>query len=265
MTNSTTHVLPRRTLLRRLAGGGAVVWSSLASRPTHAAIKGPPPLIMLDPGHGGHDPGAIGAGGSLEKDVTLASALAVKAALEASGQFRVALTRGRDRYISLDRRVELARDLDAHLFLSFHADIDPAATVRGAAVYTLASTASDPETEALATRENGPDVSQTAPVPPGWRGCSGFAKPRVPRARSAHLAHQLIRDMEPTLTVLPAPERRANFAVLHASEIPSALIEMGFLSNLDDEAALNDPDHRRLIAESVTRTVETWFTRVGAG
>ncbi len=257
----------RRQILHRLTGGGAVLWTCLAgpaARMALAGIRAAPPLILLDPGHGGHDPGAIGATGTLEKDVTLAGARAVKAALEAGGRYRVVLTRATDRFIALGQRVDMARDQGADLFLSLHADSDPAATVRGAAVYTLANRASDTETEALANRENGVDAG-AAPdgVDPGVSRILASLANREVRAKSARIAHQLVRDFERDLPVLPSPERRANFTVLQTAGIPSVLIEMGFLSNPGDEAALNDPDHQALIASAVNRTVDIWFAQGG--
>src|SRR3984957_3571580 len=149
----------RRLILRRLAGGGAVFCTFLAkmnaSSKAAATNSRLPPLVLLDPGHGGRDPGATGLTGTLEKDVTLASALALKISLEAAGRYRVALTRTEDHYVSREDRVAIAHNLGASLFLSMHADQLSDPSVRGASVYTLARTASDAETEALAERENG--------------------------------------------------------------------------------------------------------------
>jgi len=260
----------RRLILRQLAGGGAIFCTFLADlnkNLARAATSGgrgrhTAPLIVIDPGHGGRDPGATGITGTLEKDVTLASALALAAALVELGRFRVELTRIEDRYITREGRIDIARDLDASLFLSMHADkvVDPA--VRGAAVYTLAKRASDVETEALADRENGllpGEDGGMARVAPEVSEILASLASRQTRAASSRIAHQLVRDMEPNLPVLPSPERHANFTVLHAAGIPSVLIEMGFLSNPADEAALNDPAHRDLIARSMARAVETWF------
>jgi N-acetylmuramoyl-L-alanine amidase len=218
---------------------------------------------MLDPGHGGRDPGATGMAGTLEKDVTLAAAVALRANLEAGGRYHVALTRSEDRYVAREDRVDIARDLGASLFLSMHADILSDPTVRGASVYTLARRASDAQTAALADRENG--------LAPGEDSHAGTVAPRVSeilaslaaretRAASTRIAHQLVRDLGHRLPVLPTPERHANFTVLHAADVPSVLIEMGFLSNPLDEAALNDAAYRDVIARAMTRAVDAWFT-----
>jgi N-acetylmuramoyl-L-alanine amidase len=214
------------------------------------------PLVLIDPGHGGHDPGASGVTGTLEKHVTLASALALKAALQEAGRYRVELTRSRDQYVTLDHRVRLAQQLGASLVLSMHADevSDPA--VRGASVYTLAKSASDAETAALADRENG---GHADPVAPEVSEILASLAARETRAASARIAHQLVQDFKRGLPVLTRPERHANFAVLHTADIPGVLIEMGFLSNPEDEAALNDPIHRALIAHAMSRAVDAWF------
>jgi N-acetylmuramoyl-L-alanine amidase len=265
--------LGRRRILRRFIGSGAFFWTFLAaldSRPAVAGLAGVTrrriPLVILDPGHGGPDPGAIGTTGTLEKDVTLASARTLKAVLEESGRYRVELTRTEDHYVPREDRVTIARDLGASLFLSMHADQLSDPSVRGASVYTLAKAASDAQTEALAGRENG--------LVPGENGHTGDVAPEVSeilaslaaretRAASTRIAHQLVRDMERRLPVLPSPERHANFTVLHADGIPSVLIEMGFLSNVADEAALNDPAHREIIARAMTRAVDSWFSEPG--
>jgi len=266
---STGMRIRRRLILRRFAGAGAVFCTVLANLHPRVArarqsddAQRRPPLIILDPGHGGADPGATGVAGTLEKHITLASALVLKGALEAHGRYRVELTRARDQYVAREKRVEIARDLGADLFLSMHADrlADPA--VRGASVYTLARQASDAETEALAERENGlapgPDGRMRA-MPPEVSGILASLAARRNRAASTRMAHQLVLDLERRLPVLPTPERHANFTVLHAAGIPSVLIEMGFLSNPADEAALNDPAHRQVIARAMTRAVDSWF------
>jgi N-acetylmuramoyl-L-alanine amidase len=262
----------RLVLSRTVVGGGSVLCTFLANldgtvalaSPFRATLRRPAPLIVLDPGHGGHDPGAIGVTGSFEKDIALASAQTLKACLEATGKYRVELTRTADRYVDPGDRVDIARDLGASLFLSMHADKLSDPSVRGASVYTLAKQASDAETEALAERENGwasDDDSEAGHVPEILVSLAA----RANRIASSRIAHQLASDMGQDLPVLPQPERHANFIVLHSAGIPSVLIEMGFLSNPADEASLNDPGHRDVIARSVTRAVNAWFGSVRDG
>jgi N-acetylmuramoyl-L-alanine amidase len=265
----------RRQLLYRLVSGGAVFCTFLCELNRSPAQAAPPraptrrrPLIVLDPGHGGRDPGASGVARTLEKDVTLSSALALRAILEANGRFSVEMTRSRDRFVRREDRADMARDLGASLFLSLHADRMPNASIRGASVYTLAPRASDAETEALANRENGVSIgteNQAAAVAPGVSEILASLAARETRAASSRIAHQLVRDLKRDLPVLPSPERHANFTVLRAAGIPSVLIEMGFLSNAADEAALNDAAHRELIARAMTRAVEAWFSRMREG
>src|SRR5271154_3631218 len=153
----TTMRIRRRLILRRLAGGGAIFCTLLGdlgksgaeTAPAGSAASRPLPLVILDPGHGGRDPGTTGVTGTLEKDVTLASGLALKTALEARGCYRVELTRTEDQYISREDRVDMTRILGAHLFLSLHADRLSNASVRGASVYTLAKRAAEAETEGV--------------------------------------------------------------------------------------------------------------------
>src|SRR6201985_3670372 len=162
----------RRLLLGRLATGSGIMGTFLLpsvvrtaqaaapsrhAAPPQSAARPPAPLVMLDPGHGGKDPGAIGVSGTLEKHVALATALELKRRLEAGGQYRVQLTRSRDIFIPLDDRVDRAQRDGAALFVSMHADALADHSVRGASVYTLAQTASDAQTAALARTENSAD------------------------------------------------------------------------------------------------------------
>jgi|SRR5580658_2780475 N-acetylmuramoyl-L-alanine amidase len=260
----------RRVILSRMASGGSAVLctflgglggNAALATPSRASSRRPAPLVILDPGHGGHDPGATGVTGTLEKDITLASALRLKACLEAGGHYRVELTRTMDRYVGREDRVDIARELGASLFLSMHADRLSDPSVRGASVYTLAKQASDRETEALADRENGFAAGEDSPAGHVPEILASLAA-RANRIASSRIAHQLASDMGRDLPVLPQPERHANFTVLHSAGIPSVLIEMGFLSNPADETSLNDPGHRELIARSVTRAVDAWFASV---
>jgi N-acetylmuramoyl-L-alanine amidase len=224
---------------------------------THAA-----PLIMLDPGHGGKDPGAIGVAGTYEKHVSLAAAHALRQRLEASGRYRVAMTRATDRFIPLQDRVAIAQDHGADLFVSMHADSVTNHDVRGASVYTLSTTASDRQTAALAISENDADRFGG----PGFTGVSpevarilASLVGRETRVDSAHLQQSMVENLAAATEMLPRPARHAAFAVLQSTEIPSVLVEMGFMSNFKDETELRQQAHRARVTQSMANAVDAWY------
>ena len=218
---------------------------------------------MLDPGHGGKDPGAIGVSGTFEKHVSLAAALELKRQLEADGRYRVELTRARDVFIALEDRVERAQRKGAALFVSMHADALSDRAVRGASVYTLAQTASDAQSAALARKENSADRflgRHGAATPrrmsrkysPAWCG----RKPGPDRHGSlAAWSATCIRICRCCKTLKGTP---ASWC-LKAADIPSVLVEMGFMSNARDEAALRQAEHRRRVAQAMRRAIDGYF------
>ena len=218
------------------------------------------PLVVIDPGHGGYDPGAIGRRGTEEKRLTLAGAQALRRKLQEGGKCRVAMTRERDDFISLADRVAFARTREAALLISLHADSAPGA--KGASVYTLAETASDPLAEALAQRENNADLAgglSLPSVPPEVQAILLSLMRQETRGDSARFARVAVRELNRAVPMLPKPRREAGFIVLKAPEVPSVLVEMGFLSDPEDEAALRKPEHRARIAASLARAVEAWL------
>ena len=241
-------VVTRRALL-----GAAWVGAS-----TEALARTPRPLVMLDPGHGGKDPGAVGAAGTFEKHVALATAIELKRQLEAGGRCRVALTRGKDVFIALEERVRRAQRQNAALLVSLHADALPDRGVRGASVYTLSNTASDAQTEALARRENNADRFEPGGrgVPPAVANILASLTRRETRAGSARAARALVGSLKSQVPMLTNPARHAGFAVLQAADVPSVLVEIGFMSNPLDETALRRADHRARIATAIRRGVE---------
>jgi N-acetylmuramoyl-L-alanine amidase len=266
--------LARPALPRRLPGppGRLMVEIAPASTEAFAAAtrrEGPLaqgsapalPLVVIDPGHGGHDPGAIGRRGTEEKRLTLTAAQALRRKLQEGGKCRVVLTRERDEFISLADRVAFARTREAALLISLHADSAPGA--KGASVYTLAETASDPLAEALARRENNADLAgglSLPSVPPEVQAILLSLMRQETRGDAARFAGAAVRELTRTVAILPKPRREADFIVLKAPEVPSVLVEMGFLSDPGDEAALRKPEHRALIAASLARAVEAWLT-----
>ncbi len=225
------------------------------------------PLVVLDPGHGGADPGAIGPGGTQEKRIVLAVAQELRRRLEAGGRVRVALTRGRDVFVPLAERVALARRQEAALLLSIHADSAPAghaAMARGASIYTLAETASDPFSAALARRENLADQAgglRLPSVPPDVQRILLSLMRAETRQGSERLARHTMQAMAGDLPLLTNPHRRAGFVVLKAPDVPSALVEIGFLSHPADEALLNRPAWRGRVADSLAEGVHAFVGR----
>ena len=224
-----------------------------------------PPLVVIDPGHGGRDPGASGTTPGLEeKDVTLELAKAIRDDLAASGRVRVALTREDDRFIPLPDRYAIARRLDADLFISLHADAAPANdAARGATVYTLSEVASDREAALLAQRENAADAI-------GGAALSNDANvnlilidlaQRESMDVSARFAQLLHREAAPLFAFQENWHRFAAFVVLKAPDIPSVLFEAGYISNEQDARFLSSDEGRREIATGLRRAIEAHFAR----
>lgn len=214
-------------------------------------------VVFIDPGHGGKDPGAISINGHKEKDITLKAAKELAKQLEATGQIRVILSRDSDQFLHLRKRIELARLHQADIFISLHADAAPSSTARGVSVFTLSDTASDKEAELLASRENkadligGPDLGATDPeITPALLGIFQ----REAMNQSSQFANELILAFD-DLPTLKRGHRFAGFAVLKSPDIPSVLIEMGFLTNRQDESYLLDASYRRKIMKRVTVAV----------
>jgi N-acetylmuramoyl-L-alanine amidase len=270
----TDWPITRRMLLSRAGSGAAVVGTFLlparfadaarvSARPPlpARAARPPAPLVMLDPGHGGKDPGAIGVSGTYEKQVALATAFELRRLLEAGGRYRVAMTRTTDRFVPLEERVARAQEHGAALFVSMHADALSDHGVRGASVYTLAPNASDAQTAQLAQRENSADrfAGPEFGVRPEIARILASLVQRETRVGSVRLARSLVGSLDRSLPMLPNPERHAGFVVLKAADIPSVLVEMGFMSNPLDEAQLRRPSHRAAVAGAMRDAVDAYF------
>ncbi len=233
------------------------------ARPAHRPAA-PLPLVMLDPGHGGKDPGCIGLGGTQEKHVVLATALELRRHLLVTGRYRVAMTRATDVFIPLAERVAIAEAQRAALFVSLHANASPDHTARGASVYVFADRASDRRAAAAAARENRAGGAGALPdVPPRVREILSSLMRRETRLHSAGLQHSLVRHLDSALPALSPNARHARFAVLRAPDIASTLVELGFLTNHQDEALLRQPRHRILLANAMARSVDAYFHAVG--
>lgn len=254
---------PESVFLRQTASSGAPRGSAEAARQDPPARK---PLVMLDPGHGGRDPGAIGPARTQEKHVALAAAIELRRVLERGGRVRVAMTRTRDVFVPLPDRVRAAQRAGADLFVSIHADALDDRSVRGASVYTLSERASDPLAERVARNENGADrfagPSFSGVTPEAARILISLVR-RDTLNGAARMARITVSSLARDLTMLPNSHRFAGFMVLKAPDVPSVLVEMGFLSNPQDEALLRRPEHRRVVAVAMARAVETWCDEAG--
>jgi N-acetylmuramoyl-L-alanine amidase len=254
-------LIPRRLLLAAAAALPAVA-EARSKRPPPKPTGLPLPLVMLDPGHGGKDPGAIGVSGTYEKHVAFAAAGELRRQLTAAGRCRVELTRARDVFIPLQDRVAIAQRKGANLFVSMHADALGDPSVRGASVYTLSDTASDPQTADLARRENSADRfggPKSQNMPPAVANILSSLVRQETRMGSARVAHHLVSAMQPEIGLLNHPARHAGFMVLRAADIPSVLVEMGFMSNYKDEAALRRPEYRARVAGALRRAIEAYL------
>ncbi|MET0273500.1 MAG: N-acetylmuramoyl-L-alanine amidase [Phenylobacterium sp.] len=221
-------------------------------------------VVVIDAGHGGNDPGARGTQG-LEKDVNLAAAKALKARLERTGRYKVVMTREADVYVPLESRVRVAQRADADLFISLHADSGTHPSLRGASVYTLSDKASQ-----RATRFVSKDDWFMKASLAGDRGVSDILFDLTQRAtknRSAAFAQVLVGRIEGRAPLLRRSHRDAGFMVLLAPDVPAVLLEMGFVSNLDDELLLRDPVRRGALMNAVGDSIDDYFaetTRLAA-
>ena len=222
-----------------------------------------PPLVVIDAGHGGRDPGASSRfGDAREKDITLALARGIRDDLARFGRVRVALTRDDDSYLALQDRYEIARRLGADLFISIHADAAPLNDqAHGATVYTLSEVASDREAAQLAQRENAADLiagTRLSPDPNVNLILIDLAQ-RESMNVSADFARLLYREAAPVFPFRPDWHRFAAFVVLKAPDIPSVLFESGYLTNQVDAAYIQSPQGQRQIAEGMRRAIEAHF------
>ena len=222
--------------------------------------------VFIDAGHGGKDPGAIGRSKTLEKDITLAASRELAEKLRSTGLIEPILSRTDDRYLRLRQRIQLARDRQADVFISLHADAAPSAKARGISVFTLSDTASDKEAALLAKKENqadligGPDLSVEDPDAAGEL-LRMFQRESM--NQSTYLANAILRQIRD----MPGGDRRghrfAGFAVLKAPDMPSVLVEMGFITNREDEANLRDPAYRAKLLERLARATINYLVEYG--
>lgn len=238
-----------------------------------AAAPGRPnakPVIVIDPGHGGLDPGAVGAGGLLEKNLVMAVGRHLRAILAASGHYRVVMTRSNDILVSLDERLRLSRQHHADLFVSIHADAvgvrKLAANVRGATIYTLSEQASDEEARLLAERENGADVlAGLGAAPRDDRDDVRTILIDLLRQETANLSADfrtlLIDELRTRVSLARDPQRSAAFKVLKQTHSPAVLIELGYMSNPEDQKLMKSAQWQTQVAETIATAINDFFAK----
>jgi N-acetylmuramoyl-L-alanine amidase len=256
----------RMTFLAKLRDAKSPVVGSIPQPKLAALANAAKPVIVLDPGHGGIDPGTASGDGTTEKEVVLAFAKTLRQKLEAKGDYQVYLTREDDTFLALRERVEFAQSKGANLFVSIHADWFPKHTTEasGATVYTLSEQASDDEAKELAAKENFSDAIAGVELPSG--GDEVVANilidlaQRETQNRSIVFAKSVVGEMSAS-ELHQKSSKSAGFRVLKSPDVPSVLLELGFLSNPDDEKRLTSEDWRAAMAEKVGAAIDSYFAK----
>jgi N-acetylmuramoyl-L-alanine amidase len=220
------------------------------------------PMIVIDPGHGGVDPGAHSISGADEKDITLAYAFELKRQLEATGRYRVAMTRDRDIFLQLRDRVEMAQRLGGDLFISLHANNHRSRNIKGVSVYTLSEQASDSEAEALAAKENKADIIAGIDLSDQTEVVSKILIDLAQRETmnlSKQLGNTMVHELGKVTALLANTHRFAGFAVLKSPTVPSVLVEVGYLSNREEEKLLRTPQHKAVVTTATIKAIDEYF------
>jgi N-acetylmuramoyl-L-alanine amidase len=242
-----------------------------AHRDREEPATDPRPLVVLDPGHGGIDPGTRAPSGELEKDIVLEFAAALRAKLEATGKYRVTMTRTEDTFVELSERVRLARQRQAQLMISIHCDAlaRGEGEAEGATVYTLSDKASDGEAQRLADAENRADVIagvDLAAEPDEIADILIDLAQRETRTFSTEFARNVVKELRAAARLHKRPQKSAGFRVLRAPDIPSVLIELGYVSNPRDLKHLVSDSWRSRTGDAVVQAVNSYFaTRLAGG
>lgn len=229
---------------------------------TPVIAEGSKPIIVIDAGHGGQDPGAIGLHGTREKDITLNYARTLREALLRTGRYRVVLTREDDRFVPLPERVAIARKVKGKLFISFHADSNPKPEARGLSIYTVSENASDDEAAALAERENKADIIPGINLNTTDKDVANILIDLTQREtmnKSADFADKIVSALRSEISTLDRTHRYAGFRVLKAPDIPSVLIELGFVTNPSDERMLLTKEYRSRVVNSVVKGIDRYL------
>ena len=219
-------------------------------------------VIVIDPGHGGKDSGAIGVRKQLEKNITLAVGKLLKKKIESNGKFDVILTRNKDIFLKLRERTKIAKKSNADIFISLHADYNKNKRTRGISLYTLSENASDKEAAALARRENKSDLFGNVDLSDETSEVTNILIDLTKREtlnQSSHLVNFLIKEFKNEMNLLQRTHRFAGFAVLKSLDIPSVLIEMGYLSNKYDSKLLTDKNYHNKICDDILNAILKYF------
>jgi N-acetylmuramoyl-L-alanine amidase len=260
----------RESFLKKMALEGKSAPASTASVAPTPNANDSRPLVVLDPGHGGVDNGTKGPGGELEKDIVLDFAQRLRDRIEKAGKYRVLMTRTDDTFVPLPDRVRIARGAGASLFVSIHADSLPKkeGDAQGATIYTLSDKATDPEAERLAEQENKADVIAGVDLkdePDDVAGILLDLAQRETKTFSIQFAHKLVDDLKGVTRLYKSPLKSAGFRVLKDPDVPSVLVELGYVSNKQDLASLLSDSWRDHTADAVARAIDGYFTTHVAG
>ena len=261
----------RENFLRRIALDNRVARSEPpATNVPEPAGGDPRPLVVLDPGHGGIDTGTRAASGELEKDIVLDFTQRLREHIEKLGKYRVLMTRTDDTFVPLGERVRIARNAGAALFVSIHADALPhgEGDAQGASVYTVSDTASDSEAARLAEKENRADVIAGVDLkaePDDVADILIDLAQRETRSYSVQFAHRLVAEMKTATRLHKKPLKSAGLRVLRAPDVPSVLVELGYVSNRGDLHSLLSANWRDRTADSIAQAVDGYFATRMAG
>lgn len=230
--------------------------------PTPASPGDERPLVVIDAGHGGIDPGATSVSGVLEKNLVLDYAITLKEQLEKGGKYRVLLTRDEDIFIPLKDRYAFAEKAGAELFISLHANTHSRSSIYGASVFTLSEKGADSDADAaaLAAKENAADALAGVPETDDVAVILGDLMRRETMNLSKNFANRLVDEIGKDAPLLRNTHRYANFTVLRSPTVPSVLIEIGYLSNRDEEKLLRSKKHRQKVCGAIVRAIDSYFS-----